>query len=212
MTAIETAIQRERLARYRLVKGGSIEHALNMYLWNCTLCQAFHTPLHFAEVLHRNAINQQLTAKLGPLWFENTTFKRLLGQRTEQELIRTIERERQQHGTNLTVHNIVSALPLGFWEQMTTRAFRRILWPHGVQNVFRHTDRSTTTDDITTAIRRVRLWRNRIAHHEAIFDKNPLDMHQQTLKLIHWVCPVTAAWVESISSVPDAFRLRPEPS
>jgi hypothetical protein len=58
-------------------------------------------------------------------------------------------------------------------------------------------------------IESVRRWRNRIAHHQAIFDKGPVRKHNDALELIRWVCGDTGGWVAGSSEVPKAIAMRP---
>ena len=48
------------------------------------------------------------------------------------------------------------------------------------------------------ALRRLR---NRIAHHEPIFQKDLRLMHDETIEAIRWLCPITAAWADTNSRV-----------
>src|SRR5690606_15670189 len=171
--------------------------AFQFYLWNSVLCEAFLLPLHFAEVVARNALHQALLARGDTQWFENKTFLQLLEKRFNSELKEAIVRERKQHGGNLTSHHIVSALTFGFWEHLATKRFERYLWAKGIHGAFPCAPDGSTYEDLHKLIESVRRWRNRIAHHRAIFDKRPMRKHQDTLTLIKWVCGDTGAWVAS---------------
>lgn len=39
--------------------------------------------------------------------------------------------------------------------------------------------------------------RNRVAHHEPIFKKDQMREYAKILEAIRWICPYTAAWVDS---------------
>lgn len=206
---LEAAIQSERIARYLPAADGSQRLAFEYYCWNLVLCEAFVTPLHFAEVVCRNALNRALIARAGGAWFQDHTLISILDQRFRDELAEAVRKERNQHGERLTAHHIVSALTFGFWEHLTTKRFERYLWARGVQPVFPGAPNGHTYEEVHRAIESVRRWRNRIAHHRAIFDKRPMRKHSEALDLIRWSCEETATYVASISKVPAALGLRP---
>lgn len=210
LAAVISAMQHERLVRYLPAAHSDLPLVFRFYLWNTTLCEAFHLSLHFAEVVARNALHRHLEKTLGSQWFTATTFLRLLDQSNSNNLARACRDERQQHGSRFTAHHVVSALTFGFWQHLTTKRFKHMLWSQGVNAAFPNAPALVDRQALHDRLETVRRWRNRIAHHNAIFDKGPTRHHYQTLELINWVCPVTASWVQSMSTVPQAVNLRPK--
>jgi Abi-like protein. len=49
----------------------------------------------------------------------------------------------------------------------------------------------------------LRTLRNRIAHHEPIFDRHLQQDYQSVLDLTGWISPHKRAWIEAHSRVPD---------
>lgn len=207
--AVEQALQTERLARYLPAAGMDKAAAMDLYLWNCAICEAFFVPLHFCEIVCRNAIHRALLFHLGQNWYDNATFRKVLNPRFLSDLDNALYDERKQHGTQMTAHHVASALMFGFWEHLATKRFNRMLWPKGIVHNFPGAHYSKGTTDLHDLIESARRWRNRIAHHRAIFDKDPMRKHHDILELIKWVCPDTAAWVAASSKVPVAIGLRP---
>jgi len=193
------------------VAENGIDKALQFYAWNCGLSEAFYISLHFAEILCRNAIQKALAFKAGEEWFRHKTFVNLLDARFQSELAIAISNEQAVHGVLMTQHHVASALTFGFWEHLTTKRFERLIWSRGISHNFPGAHFSIKRQDLRDRIESVRRWRNRIAHHQAIFDKDPMRKHQETIELIHWVCGVTGAWVSASSRVPAALALRPKP-
>lgn len=209
LIAIELALQGQRLARYMPAAGHEKALAFKYYLWNCSIGQAFYISLHFAEILCRNAIHKALVFRLGEDWFNDRTFRSLLSGRYLAELDQAIADERQQHGGNMNAHHVVSALNFGFWEHLTTKRFKRLLWSRGILHNFPNAPMGKTHLDLRELIESVRRWRNRIAHHQAIFDKGPTRKHQDVLDLINWACRTTGVWVAANSHVPKTISERP---
>lgn len=207
--SIETALNGDRLARYMPAASNDKALALQLYVWNCALCEAFYGPLHFAEILCRNAIHNALQARLGQGWYQHRTFRKQLSPKFLQELDNAVADEHQQHGGAMTDNHVVSALTFGFWEHMTTKRFERLLWIRGLRHSFPNMPWQKGRQDVHDLIESTRRWRNRIAHHRAIFDKGPTAKYQDTMMLIEWICADTAAWVTEMSSVSDIIKQRP---
>lgn len=207
--AIQMAIADIRLKRYMPAAGDSVVAALHYYMWNCDLCEAFYLPLHFAEVVCRNAVHRNVLARLGENWCQHQMFRGLLDRRYQSDLDNTIDKQRAQHGANMTNDHVVSALTFGFWEHLTTKRFERLLWSRGVNHVFPHAA-NMRRQDVHDQIEKVRRWRNRIAHHEAIFDKGPSAKLQEVMELIKWTCPTTAAWVTKMCRLSATIDQRPQ--
>lgn len=208
---IESAINSNRLRRYMPAAGHEIHTAFQFYVWNCWLSEAFYISLHFAEILCRNAVQKSLAFKVGEEWFQHKTFINLLDGRFRSELAIAIADEQAAHGVRMTQHHVASALTFGFWEHLTTKRFDRLIWSRGISHNFLGAHFSTSRQALHDRIESVRRWRNRIAHHQAIFDKDPMKKHQEAIELIHWVCGVTGAWVSASSRVPAVLALRPKP-
>jgi hypothetical protein len=206
---VENALQRERLMRYMPAAGGDVAAALQLYLWNCALCESFFVSLHFAEVVCRNAIHRRLVERLGESWFGDPLFVGLLDPRYRNEIEHAIDDETKQHAGWCTAHHVVSALTFGFWQHLLTKRFDRLLWSQGMTSCFPAAPAEFTREDAYLLVERIRRWRNRIAHHRAIFDKKPMRTHQDVLRLIRSVSGETGGWVASISRVPVAISLRP---
>jgi hypothetical protein len=208
--AVEAAIHPQRLNRYLPAANLDRKTAFSYYMWNSLLCENFHLSLHFAEIVCRNALHNGLTRRCGDEWYkERLLTTQLLDDRYRTDLKMAVESERKQHGSSMTPNHIVSALTFGFWEHLTTKRFERFLWAKGIANIFPNAPNTMTLDDLHTKIESVRRWRNRIAHHRAIFDKSPMRKHQDTLDLIHLACADTSKWVATVSRVPQALSLRP---
>lgn len=207
--AIEISLHPQRLMRYMPAAGKDKNKALRYYLWNSALCESFHLSLHVAEIACRNTLHKGLEKRLYENWYLDKTFLGILDPNFRSELNDAILVEAQQHGQKCTVLDIVSQLSFAFWEHLATKRFERFLWSKGLQNVFPCAPKKATRDELHGLIESVRRWRNRIAHHRAIFDKGPVRKHQDALDLISWCCVDTGAWVGVESKVPTALKLRP---
>lgn len=209
--AVIAAMHDDRISRYMPAAGGSQADAFRLYLWNCALCEAFYLPLHIAEISVRNAIHHRLSERLGEQWYDNGTFKNILANRQDDDLASAVREERQRHGVLMSRHHLVSSLSFGFWQHLLTNRFNRLLWPRGMAEAFPNLPNSMRRSDVHDRVEIIRKWRNRIAHHKAIFDEGPTRRYQETVQLIRWVCHDVADWVTETSTVSEAVALRPLP-
>jgi hypothetical protein len=208
--SIEAALKPARLGRYMPAAGYDREQAIKIYLWNCELSEAFQFPLHIAEVVCRNSIQKTLQVRLPNPWYEQTEFTRLLDPKQRDHLKAVVGEEREQHEKRMSDDHIVSSVQFGFWDHLTTKRFARTLWLRGIKHNFPNAyARNLTLADVNELIQRVRRWRNRIAHHRAIFDKDPARKYEETVRLIEWTCKDTADWVRALSTVEDALARSP---
>lgn len=51
--------------------------------------------------------------------------------------------------------------------------------------------------------------RNRIAHHEPVFQQNHLDLERKLLMVLDWICDDYRTWVESRSRISAVVKLKP---
>jgi hypothetical protein len=217
--AIELALQPERVACYMAAGGKRKEGAFSVYLWNCSIGEAFYIPLHFCEVACRNGVHRALIARLGEKWYSDSLLTSLMDERFARELKAAIEGERKKladearrqrrEQAEFTCHHVVSAVTFGFWEHLTTKRFARLLWAKGIRVSFPHAPKDKTYEDLQRLIESVRRWRNRIFHHEPLFDKSPSRKHQDAMELLSWTCCDTSAWVRSVSRVQAVINDRP---
>jgi hypothetical protein len=209
VAALSKSLHASRINRYKKAADDAGVSPLEYYAWNCELSEAFYVSLHFAEIVCRNAIHDALVFRSGTAWVSDSTFRKIIDHRFLDQLDTAIRDETKQHGAFVSEHHVVSALTFGFWEHLTTKRFQRYLWPNGVRQFFPNAPQSVGLKDIHDTIESVRRWRNRIAHHQAIFDKGPTRKHQDALSLIGWRCHDTAKWVSAASRVPQVIAARP---
>ncbi len=209
LKAIIRAVHDDRIDRFLPAAAGSREDAFSLYLWNCTLCEAFYLPMHFAEIIIRNAIHNQLINRHGEVWYENRAIIGNLDPRRETEFDELLKTERARHGNKLTCHHLVAELSFGFWQHLLTKRFQRVIWATEIRSAFPNLPNSMERQDVHDRVEMIRKWRNRIAHHKPIFDRQPSAKYQEILQLSHWVCHDVATWITSASKVSNAIGLRP---
>ncbi|MEV4344034.1 hypothetical protein AB0J83_06105 [Actinoplanes sp. NPDC049596] len=159
------------------------------------------------EVLLRNAMHDHLTRWSAqqfnePRWYLDRG--RLLRPRA-LEVIRAARVEATRHGRSETAGRVVAELSLGFWRFLLSGHYDRTLWRNCFFPVFPGQARRHVYD----AVQQLHLNRNRLAHHEPMFNRPIADIHARALDIADWICPITRAWIERHSRIDALLRARP---
>lgn len=198
MQMFERSLNRKRLLRYAPDGSTDLSLAIKRYVWNCHLAAEFQLPLRVAEVATRNSIQRALRVRFSNPWYDDALLLKLLAPRHLQDLQAVINDEKALHGTAFSDDHLVSSLTFGFWDHLTVKRYERTLWKAGIVrsfpgSVIENGDREQLND----LIQNVRRWRNRLAHHKSLIDKDPKRKYAETVKLIRWCNPDLAVWVEN---------------
>ena len=73
----ERIISAERMSRYVEACGGNTRKAMTLYRYNLQLSQEMFTIISCFEVALRNAINKELSSRLGAEWLKDSMMQRL---------------------------------------------------------------------------------------------------------------------------------------
>lgn len=212
--AVKQALSSERLTTYEVaaaIKNDSDPAALDLYLWNARVAAAFLVPLHICEVVTRNSASDALALVYGVRWPWSTAFERSLpnqkfgyNPRLDLQLAR---------GKYLTTGKVIPELKFYFWQNLFTSRHDARLWAPNWVHVFPHADRhvavSVQRKKIYDHLEQIRRLRNRIAHHEPIFQRNLTGDLSLIAGLIGLRCKVTSAWMLANQEVTQLLGQRP---
>lgn len=185
--------------------------ALLLYAWNAEVSGAFLAPLHVCEVVIRNAVSDALEALYGPRWPWSATFERSLPDPLQgYSPRRDLQSARR---TAQTTGKVIPELKFAFWQKMFTTRHDIRIWDQHLLRVLPNLDPAKPVATLRQAIygdlERVRLLRNRIAHHEPIFSRTLAEDYQTVLMLITYRCAVTAAWMDNNQSATTLIAAKP---
>ena len=206
-----------------------IEIAVQFYAWNTALSAAFYEPLQALEIALRNAVHKQMTNALGEVWYNNLPKKKLCQNPTQYNKRRIeitlskiqkikdkmkgeidfLEKEIPQLGKNLEkkkeesyiANYMVTNLDLGFWVNLF---YYKYLWKRGLKQVF--SPENLKKGEIHDRLKKINKLRNRIAHHEPIFDRNLEKDMQDILEILGWICPITRDWVKEHNRFDEVMK------
>ena len=199
---IKQTLSIARLSTYEkaISKHVNFEDALDLYGWNAEISAALLMPLHICEITLRNAISQALRSTHGNRWPWAEGFERSLsskGYNPRQDL--QSSRKRQKH-----TDKVIPELNFVFWQKLITARFDQDLWEKQFYQVFPNileTDLKTERQKLHEQIEQIRRLRNRIAHHEPIFNRNLQNDFDVITWLIRVRCDATAKWMLSHQQV-----------
>ena len=208
---LEQRLSPERLGPYRAAVGGNLDRAVALYEWNAKVSGALWITLGHVEVLVRNAMHQQLTqwsarTHQEPRWYLDPGGVLISKSR---ETISEARRRATLNGRRLeTPGRVVAELSLGFWRYLLISSYDRSLWPC-LRNAWPNKRLRREVHDPLAELHDLR---NRIAHHEPIYNRPLRQLHTKALDLAAWTCPDTAAWIASRSEVLTVLSTRPQTS
>lgn len=173
--------------------------ALEMYSYNMALAAAFLGPLHILEVVTRNAMHSALSdyASREDWWDSPKTqlidFQQGKVTEAEDKLDHDLE-----HGAR-TPDDVVAALDFGFWCGLLGKGddvsqYERTLWQPALKNAF--PDFRGQRGELAKRLNAVRKFRNRVTHHEPIHGVDPMWQAKEIFRLIAFVSPPVAGWVQ----------------
>lgn len=209
LNAIEATLSPARLARYLPEARGNKHLALRLYVWNARLCEAFYLPTQLAEVAARNAIHRSVERRFTATWYANPAFHSILRPRLKEELDKVAADEQRARGHLFTVNHVVAGLSFGFWLNLLTSSYTNQLWANGLRSSFPALPRHIGRQALYDRLDQLRKFRNKIAHHYAIFDKNPRAELANTMSIIEWICPETHWFATELSTVVQVLSRKP---
>ncbi|ONH31068.1 hypothetical protein [Pseudofrankia asymbiotica] len=189
-----------RFAPYVLAAHGDADQAMRLYWWNVEASAAFYGPLHCLELALRNSMNARLSSHYGTAEWWTVAPLNPIGTRKVSEA-RSDARTRRLRTTS--ADDVVAALTFGFWVSLLSRGYDRLLWvpvPHKAFPGY-----AGRRHDLHDNLMAMRLFRNRIMHHEPIHHRDLIADHAKIFRLIDYISRDAAQFVAALDRVPDVL-------
>jgi hypothetical protein len=156
-----------------------------LYEHNTEMSAAFWSVLGDLEVLIRNAMHERLTAwsdnRHGqPAWYLDPGH--VFNAKAADD-IATARRHATANGRPESPGRVIAELPLEFWRFMLSSRYERSLWLPCLRDAFPGVHGRGMRRDVHDAMRELHLLRNRIAHHEPIYNRPIARFHIIALAL-----------------------------
>lgn len=217
LNELEATLSADRFATYLIAAGGNREEAARLYTWNTAVSAAFYGPLQALEVAVRNSMSKELFNVYGAAWYDNPAAGLDNGANNK---IAQAKGDLLRSGYPVDLPHVIAGLSFGFWVSLlgrggymnqarTRRAnYEMTLWRPALRRAFPHA-RTLNRPGAHTPLDYLRTFRNRIAHHEPIFQRHLQQDYQNILDVMTWICPHKKVWMEAHCRVPDLLALPP---
>lgn len=182
--------------------------------------------LHTLEVTFRNEVHRaaaKVTATRGyaydriPSWLDATPTMLM---ENEQRKVENAKEHLGSDTRSQTEGHLIAKLDFGFWVALCRHSYDDWrssgprLWPRALEHSFRSRPPNVTMrSQLHQRFDPIREFRNRVAHHEPIWDRGYLAHHEYVIDSLSWMSPKLAEAVRAMSSAvavynegPAAFR------
>lgn len=202
---------RPRFQRYVDAQGGCHAEAVSLYEWNVKVSAAFLEVLCHVEVLLRNAIDEEFPAtdRQNPLsildadvWLCDPTTLTIESRQKVDEAICRLHRERKRP----TRDRVIASLSFGFWQALFSGTYEE-LWRSTIFKAFPQGNGSRR--EIANLVGPILHFRNRIAHHEAIFFSNLERQHARIVRLARLIDEEAERYIAGQSRVEELLLEKP---
>lgn len=107
--------------------------------------------------------------------------------------------------TSPTPGDVIAELKFAFWVSLLGRSYDATLWRQCLHKGFQ-SGRGRRRSDVHGRLNAIRRFRNRVAHHEPIYDK-AMQMHGEIIEAIGWMCLDTQQWTIGMSRFHEVYNL-----
>jgi hypothetical protein len=194
---IEAALSRDRFTPY-VAEVNDRRVALALYEWNSLVSAALYVPLQNVEIAMRNNFHRELSRLFGSAWPADVKFL-ALNPRFHSDVFDATDRLRRRQ-LSVDTQRIVEELPFGFWTTMLGRRYEHSLWAPALRAAFPRfrlfCGRTPSRNEIASRFDYLRELRNRIAHHEPIFQRNLRADYESLLEAARWMHEDLAEWTD----------------
>ncbi|SFT89114.1 Abi-like protein [Actinopolyspora lacussalsi subsp. righensis] len=184
-----------RMRGYLDACGGDPDIALELYRWNTRISGAFWETLSHLEIVLRNVLARRLavrhaTAGRAGSWLDDPN--RELDHRARREITEARQRVNRK-GKTASDGQILSELSFGFWRFLLARRYATTLWPDLARGFPVAPTRARTV--VEQPVTRLHEFRNRLAHHERIWNQPLKERHDDIMTLLGFVRSDLPDWV-----------------
>lgn len=183
---VTRAISAERLEAYR-PQGGTDSQMVEVYRWNLELSEALYPTLHALEISLRNNIHRAGVEIFGcDMWFGNVCHVPLRD--NELRSLRNAQEKLRVKRKPITAGRIIAELNFGFWVALLNQPYSKLWQPPRslLEKAFPKVDskRFQHRKELHPRLDRIREFRNRVFHHEPIWNWPPQHIAKQYPKII----------------------------
>lgn len=205
LPGLPIVIGQDRFEKYLRTCRGDQTQALRLYSWNVEASAAFLGAFAALEVGLRNALHRELSNQASSSsWWMKLEFTG-----GDDELIDNAlgELEPRKRGA-WTPGHVVAELRFGFWVGLLANRNHKRFWEAGLIRAFPHYPTTGRRDYLHEAFERLRLLRNRAAHHEPIHARDLMVDHALMCELAGFIDPDLQTWIKTHTRLPSVVMER----
>jgi hypothetical protein len=200
-----------RFRSYLEAAGGNHDRAVALYNWNAEISAAFLEILCHLEVLFRNSIDRQFpqsdpAAALSILRADCWLSDPGLLTRESREKVNDAIARLEKVGKRPTRGRVIASLSFGFWHALFAGVYED-LWRARLASGFPHGNGPRR--QVAGLAGQLLHFRNRIAHHEAIFPGSLGNRHDEVLELASLIDTEAGTYIGALSRVPALLARKP---
>ncbi|WP_024800022.1 hypothetical protein [Nocardia sp. BMG51109] len=216
MTDPTAWVTQRRFDEYLVAANHDPVAARELYEWNVAISAAFFELISHVEVALRNAVDKVLQPLEVPesarvdlslgWWFASSAFL------TEHDLefFRTARRHLGAGANGATRDKVFSCVTFGLWEGVFGPKYEQLFRKHLVHAFPNREKAGFKRDTVQGNVLALKNLRNRIAHHQAIFDLPLEERFEQAMDLLRWIDADLERWVVGLCRVPALLDERPQ--
>lgn len=204
LSALHTVIGPDRLAPYIAACGADQTRAMRLYTWNIEASSAVLGAFAALEVGVRNAMHTCLARHFGQEdWWEVATLS--TNDRAQiEDAIHHLDRKRGRD--RWRPGHIVAELKVSFWEALLANRYHAALWTPALRGAFPNF--TGRRGELRAQLERLRMLRNRAAHHEPIHARDLAVDHRYMCIVAGSVSADLRMWVATHSRLPMIVAAR----
>lgn len=214
MTDLAGWITQPRIDEYLVAANHDQESARELYEWNISVSAAFFELISHVEIALRNTVDAILkplevaeSARVGirhGWWFASSAFL------TDHDLTfhKTAWKHLGSKAESASRDKVFASMTFGIWDAIFGPSYEQLFRRHLVY-AFPYRGAGFKRETVQRNVLALRNLRNRIAHHQAIFDLPLEERYEQAMDLLRWIDPSLEEWVAGLCRVPALLDVRP---
>lgn len=175
---------------------------LGKYHMNIILSEAMIPILHYFEILLRNQVDKVIRRYYGEDWLLKIPPTLMISDKDIKKISEIINKIKRERRSKLSHDNVLSQMTFGFWCAFFHKKYDPVLWhrKNALKSLFPYLPKCNRTRVyIEQKILKIKIIRNRIAHHEPVWN------HRVSVDEVHKIC---CELIKAVS--PDALDLLSE--
>lgn len=180
---------------------GQTKYAVRLHAWNAELSTAFWGPIAVLELAVRNSMHDAMRKNRADDWWNHSSLVRMAG-REERAITHALDKLADANNYRPSADDVVASTAMGFWVGLLDVGVARhpeldyetALWQPRLKNAFPYRG-GLGRRQVHAKLNRVRVFRNRIAHHEPVYNKQPAVMRDLILECLGLIHPDLSDYV-----------------